>query len=301
MEKIRNFFSKHQWIQHVILMIGIVVVLGLLFFLIIKLYTRQGKEYAMPSFADSTKTVAEASAANDLDLEFVILDSVYIPGVKPGAILVQDPKAGTMIKKGRKVYVSVATSIADKLIMPELSGLSVRQAVSEIYNSGLQVGRLTFDENYYKDNVKEPRVNGRIIYAGQKVSPGTVIDLVVGSGSTSGSVLVPFLIGKNAAQAHRDIYSVSLNVGREHFEGVKDKATAVVYRQEPDYNGVNKYPFGTVIELWYKNASDEEVTRMITDFKVDSSKIIVDEPPEVEDDWWSDDVDDIRKESEFEW
>ena len=40
---------------------------------------------------------------------------------------------------------------------------------------------------------------------------------------------------------------------------------------------------------------------MITDFKVDSSKIIVDEPPEVEDDWWSDDVDDIRKESEFEW
>ena len=125
--------------------------------------------------------------------------------------------------------------------------------------------------------------------------------MVVGSGSTSGSVLVPFLIGKNAAQAHRDIYSVSLNVGREHFEGVKDKATAVVYRQEPDYNGVNKYPFGTVIELWYKNASDEEVTRMITDFKVDSSKIIVDEPPEVEDDWWSDDVDDIRKESEFEW
>lgn len=298
MEKIRSFFSKHQWIQHIIFMIVIAVVLVLLVMLFIKLYTRQGKEYVMPQFAvtDSTKgkTVSEAQAANDLDLEFVVLDSIYTPGVEPGVILNQDPRAGTMIKKGRKVYVSVATTIADKLIMPDLTGLSVRQAVSEIYNSGLKVGRLTFDDNYFKDNVKEQRCNGRVIYAGQKVVPGTVIDLVVGKGSESGSVIVPFLIGKNAEQAHRDIYAVSLNVGREYFNGVKDKTTAVVYRQEPDYNGVNKYSYGTQVELWYKDASDDEVTKMISDFKVDSSKIITEpEFPETEDDMIEEDFDEI--------
>lgn len=280
MEKIKQFFKKHPWVQHVILMIGISIVLIVIISLLIKLYARQGKEFVMPQYAvtDSTqgKTLEEAMAANDLDLEFVVLDSIYTRGVKAGIILTQDPKGGTMVKRGRKVYISIAAANAADIIMPELTGLSVRQAVSEIYNSGLQVGNLTFVDDPFKNNVKEQRANGRAIYAGQKVAPGTVIDLVVGNGDGSGGVPVPFLIGKTSAQAHRDIHSLSMNVGREHWNGVKDKATAVVYRQEPDYTGVNKHPFGTSIELWYIDATDADVEKMISDFKVDSSKIIID-------------------------
>jgi beta-lactam-binding protein with PASTA domain len=276
MEKIKAFFKK-QWVKHLMVMIGISIVLLFLISLFIKLYARQGKEFVMPQFAvsDSTpgKTVEEAMAANDLDLEFVILDSVYTPGIKAGLILTQDPLAGTMVKKGRKVYVSVASASAADIIMPELTGLSVRQATSEIYACGLKVGNLTFVDDPFKNNVKEQKVKGRPIYTGQKVAPGTVIDLVVGNGDGSGGVPVPFLIGKTSEQAHRDIHSLSLNVGREHFNGVKDKASAVVYRQEPDYTGVNKHPFGTRIELWYIDASDADVQKMISDFRVDSSKI----------------------------
>jgi len=276
MEKIKAFFKK-QWVKHLMVMIGISIVLLFLISLFIKLYARQGKEFVMPQFAvsDSTpgKTGEEAMAANDLDLEFVILDSVYTPGIKAGLILTQDPLAGTMVKKGRKVYVSVASASAADIIMPELTGLSVRQATSEIYACGLKVGNLTFVDDPFKNNVKEQKVKGRPIYAGQKVAPGTVIDLVVGNGDGSGGVPVPFLIGKTSEQAHRDIHSLSLNVGREHFNGVKDKASAVVYRQEPDYTGVNKHPFGTRIELWYIDASDADVQKMISDFRVDSSKI----------------------------
>lgn len=287
MEKIKAFFKK-QWVRHLLVMIGISVVLLLLISLFIKLYARQGKEYVMPQYAltDSTKgvTVEAAENDNDLDLEFVILDSIYTPGVNAGIILTQDPQAGTMVKKGRKVYVSVAAASAADLIMPELTGLSVRQAVSEIYASGLKVGTLTFVDDPFKNNVKEQRVGGRIIYAGQKVAPGTMIDLVVGNGDGSGGVSVPFLIGKTAEQARRDIHSLSLNVGREHWNGVTDKTKAVVYRQEPDYTGVNKYPFGTSIELWYIDANDADVQKMISDFKVDSSKIIENpELPDIED------------------
>ena len=74
---------------------------------------------------------------------------------------------------------------------------------------------------------------------------------------------------------------MSLNVGEEHFRGVKDKNTAVVYRQEPDYTGVNKYPYGTSVELWYIDANSTDVAKMVQDFKVDSSKIV--DPNEVED------------------
>ena len=67
---------------------------------------------------------------------------------------------------------------------------------------------------------------------------------------------------------------MSLNVGEEHFRGVKNKRTAVVYRQEPDYTGVNKYPYGTSVELWYIDAENTDVSKMVSEFRVDSSKII---------------------------
>lgn len=295
MEKIKAFFKK-QWVRHLLVMIGISIVLLLLISLFIKLYARQGKEYVMPQYAltDSTEgcTVEAAMIANDLDLEFVILDSIYTPGVSSGIILTQDPQAGTMIKKGRKVYVSVAAASAADIIMPELTGLSVRQAVSEIYACGLQVGNLTFVDDPFKNNVKEQRVGGRIIYAGQKVAPGSAVDLVVGNGDGSGGVSVPFLIGKTSEQARRDIYALSLNVGREHWNGVTDKSKAVVYRQEPDYTGVNRYPFGTSIELWYIDASDADVQKMISDFKVDSSKIF-DNPELPDPENFDDNTDDL--------
>ena len=77
-----------------------------------------------------------------------------------------------------------------------------------------------------------------------------------------------------ADKARRALLQLSFNIGREHFKGVKNRETAVVYRQEPDYTGVNKYPYGTSVELWYIDADDTDVSKMVSSFKVDSSKIV---------------------------
>ena len=55
----------------------------------------------------------------------------------------------------------------------------------------------------------------------------------------------------------------------------------MVYRQEPDYTGVSRYVFGTEVELWYIDADDADVAKMVSSFKVDSSKII--DPNDIED------------------
>lgn len=293
MEKIKAFLQKYPWVAHLLVMVGLSLVVLFLVFLFINAYGRQGDEFEMPVVEG--KTLAEAEAVNDLDLEYVVLDSIYQKGVPGGVIITQDPKGGIMVKSGRKVYVSITCFNSEDVVMPELAGLSVRQAVSELYYSGLTVGTLTFVDDPFKNNVKEQNSKGRTIYAGQKVARGTAIDLIVGRGEGESRSKVPFVIGKTADKARRDIVSVSLNVGREHFNGVKDKENAVVYRQEPDYTGVNQYPYGTEVELWYIDANANEVARMISDFKVDSSKIVMPEdmddgrptPDELEDlDLW---------------
>lgn len=272
MEKIKDFLRKYPWVAHLVVMVAISLVALFIILFFTKIYTRQGEEYEMPDVEG--KALAEVEEENDLDLEFVVLDSIYQKGVPGGMIITQDPKGGIMVKKGRKVYVSITSFSAEDVVMPELTGLSVRQATSELYSNGLAVGRLTFVEDPFKNNVKEQSCRGRSVYAGQKIARGSEIDLVVGLGEGECTNKVPFVIGKTADKARRDIVTASLNVGREHFNGVKNKEKAVVYRQEPDYTGVNQYPFGTQVELWYIDADANEVDKMVSSFKVDSSKIV---------------------------
>lgn len=278
-EKSNGFFKKYPWVLHLLLMVAVSAVILALVFLFIRLYARQGDEYEMPDMVG--KSIAEAMATDEIGVEFVVLDSIFRQGAEGGTILTQDPKGGTMVKSGRKVYVSITSFNADDAILPDLAGLSVRQAVSELYAIGLAVGKLTFVEDPYKNSVVDQSAGGKNLYAGQQVARGTVVDLVVGLGDGSGENVVPFVIGKTADKARRDILAVSLNVGREHFNGVKDKKTAVVNRQEPDYTGVNKYPYGTSVELWYVDADQTDVAKMVSEFKVDSSKIV--DPNEVDD------------------
>lgn len=286
-----NILKRYPWMLHLLLMLGISLVILVVVFIFLRIYARQGQEYEMPDMVG--KNIAEAMATNEIDLDFVVQDSIFRKDSEGGIILTQDPKGGTRVKSGRKVYVSITAYNADDAVLPELAGLSVRQAVSELYAVGLSVGKLTFVDDPYKNSVVEQSCKGRTLYAGQQLPRGSVVDLVVGSGDGTGENSVPFVIGKTSDKARRDILSVSLNVGTEHYRGVKNKATAVVYRQEPDYTGVNKYPYGTAVELWYIDANSDDIAKMVSDFKVDSSKIFENNaeddgrpsPDEIEDNW----------------
>ena len=84
-------------------------------------------------------------------------------------------------------------------------------------------------------------------------------------------------------------------MGREHYSGVKNRATAIVYKQDPDYTGVAQYPYGSSVSLWFIDADQADADRLVKEYKVDSSKIIdpnfIDDgrpsPEEIEDneDW----------------
>lgn len=266
-----KFFKRFPWVLHLLLMLGVSIVVLMLVFLFIRIYARQGEEYELPDMVGMN--ISELQADNPIGLDIVVLDSVFRPGQEGGRILTQDPKGGTLVKKGRKLYITMTAFTPEDAVLPELAGLTVRQAVSELQACGLVCGKLTFVEDPYKNNVIEQTCKGRTVYAGQQIERGSVIDLTVGLGDGMGRSVVPFVIGKTPDQARRDIQAASLNVGREHFGSIKNKMNAVVSRQEPDYTGVSKYPYGTHVDLWYVDADAADVERMVREFKVDSSKI----------------------------
>ena len=288
------FLKQPPWVLHVLIMLGISLVILFIVFQFIRIYARQGQEYELPDVVGGN--IAELKADNPLALDVVVLDSIFRPGQAGGIILTQDPKPGTLVKRGRKLYITMTAYTPEDAVLPELAGLTVRQAVNELINTGLEVGTLRFVADRYKNSVIDQSSKGKTLYAGQQIERGTVVDLTVGLGDSTGRSVVPFAIGKTRDKARRDILSASLNVGSEHFRGVRDRQTAVVYRQEPDYTGVSRYPYGTSVELWYVDADEVDVKKMIKEFQVDSSKILDDgyiddgrpSPDEIEErDTWS--------------
>lgn len=289
-----TFFEKHPLVKHLLYMLAVSVVIVFLCFMFIKIVARQGKEYELPDLRGMALTQLEEE--NVLSLRYVVIDSVYDEEKEGGIVVQQDPKPGTMIKTHRKVYVTVTSYAPSDVVLPELSNMTVRSAVSALEAAGLRCGRLRFVDSPYRNVILETTSNGKMVYAGQKMNQNDVVDLTVGMGETPTGTRVPFVIGQLPAKARRGILSASMNVGQEHFEGVTNRSTAVCYKLNPDYTGVTRYPLGTYVDIWYCDATEEDVERIISNFKVDSTKIFendldlyedytVDADPDFDDGW----------------
>lgn len=268
----KEFFEKHPLVKHLLYMLGVSVVIVVLAFLLIKVIARQGKEYELPDIYG--ESLQELESHNPLHFKYVVIDSVYHADKEGGLVVQQDPKAGTMVKTHRKIYVTVTTYAPADVVLPELSNMTVRSAVSALEAAGLRCGKLRFVDSPYRNVILEATCKGKMVYAGEKMDQGAVVDLTVGMGEKLVGSRVPFVIGQSPAKARRGILSASLNVGQEHFEDVTDRNSAVCYRLSPDYTGVTRYPLGTYVEVWYCDATEEDVERIISNFKVDSSKIV---------------------------
>ena len=270
----QNIFQKHPIILHILFAIAASLVIVAIVFIVLKHYGRVGQEYRTPyvvgQYLDELPNDAE------LQLQYVVIDSIYQPSHKGGFILRQDPDSGSLIKKGRKIYLTVTAFFPDNAIVPDLRSLSVRHAISQLENVGLHGGRLTFVDDPHHV-VLEQKYKGRTVENGRKLEKGAMIDLVVGRGTGSNLTIIPYLVGMAPSKARRSILSASLNVGAEHYDGITDMSHAIVYKQYPDYSGRSEIAFGTPVELWYCDKSVvamEELERMKKQQEEDSIRAL---------------------------
>ena len=225
----------------------------LCFFLWLKyidIYTHHDEHIVLPGFYGVHIQDLD-SICQELDLRYIIIDSVFNKKEEKGIILEQDPRIGTNVKENRRIYFTI-NALQNKVItFPYITDLSLRQTVRKLESLGLVVGELEYKPDLAKNVVLNQKVNGIQIKEGQELFLGTIVDLVIGSGLSDKTTSIPNLLGLNLQKAQTEIKVASLNLGAVIFDqGIIDSANAIVYKQNPKLNEKIKVKLGTLIDIY---------------------------------------------------
>ena len=237
-------------ITHVVTAVGIVLVLLLGSMCLLEWGTQHNKEIPVPDFSGLSVQEAEA-LAKDAHVRIDVVDSVFVKKIARGSVYKQNPLPGNMVKKGRRILITINAVSTKKVAVPNLVGYSLRQAVADLQSRGLSVGRLIYRSDMATDNVLRQQRGGMPITPGTQVEGGTAIDLVLGLNSSDYSSRVPKLTGMSYTTAIDAIHGNSLNVGTVMCDTTvvtyTDSLRAVVYKQQP--SAQNRVRKGTPVTV----------------------------------------------------
>ena len=232
----------------------VLFVLIMLFVLMsLKWWTRHGESIPLPNFVGLHIEDLEQFAKQN-HLNYMITDSVYNDTLSKGMIVLQDPYPNSGVKKGRKIYVTVVSSLPESVVMPNVVNLSVRQAVSLIYGNDLTIKKLDFVNGFDKNAVQKQLLDGEEIEPGVKLNKYTAVTLVVSKGERPESTKVPNLKGLTKKEAMQRIYQNSFNVGNVVGDGGQN-AKLLVVSQSPTPNDAT-YPLGYKINFRLSGGND---------------------------------------------
>ena len=248
-EKAKDILSN--WIvRNLLLAVALVVGLLLIAQVALGIITRHNQTVPVPDFTNMT--VAEAQqVARDGHVGVKVTDSVFVRRLGAGVIYRQSPKAGSTVKKGRSIFLTINSIVPRKVVMPNLVGYSLNEARSELNNRGLTLGKLNYTQDIATNNVLRQTVRGRTVRPGDLVVSGSEVDLTLGLSSDQQPTTVPKVIGMKYVRAVDALHDRSLNVGRVRFDtdirSYADSMNAVVYKQ--DYAGQAR-TYGTAVNLY---------------------------------------------------
>ena len=179
---LRQYLTSRVFFAQMLAAMAIFAVIAYLFFHWITYTTNHGQEITVPDLSKLSAEQAE-ERLDALDLSYIILDTVdFRPEFPKLTIVEQEPKAGSKVKEGRKIYIKINASTYTMVAVPDLVEKTYRQAVPTLQAVGLLEGTITYKPYLGKDMVLEMRMNGKKLKAVDKVLKSSKIDLVLGDG-----------------------------------------------------------------------------------------------------------------------
>ena len=252
LEILKKVFN-HYIVKNVLILvlIGVFILYGTL--VVLRHYTHHGEMLLVPDITGLT--LAEAGALLQAQkMRWHLSDSVYISSKKPGTVVNQNPEPGSNVKENRNVFLIINALAPEKVKMPNVVDLSLRQARTTLESQGLIVGELIYVPHMAENYVLKQQYRGQEIRRGTEIVKGSVIDLVLGKGLSDEKTPVPNLLGNTLTEARQILTQYFLNFGVPIYDHTvitsADTVNAFIYRQRPAAGDDVMLQLGSPIDVW---------------------------------------------------
>ncbi|MGN0095797.1 MAG: Stk1 family PASTA domain-containing Ser/Thr kinase [Corynebacterium sp.] len=152
---------------------------------------------------------------SDRTLTWTVGESVYSDDVRSGIVAEVTPRAGQAVDTGTEVTVKVSKG-AKPVKVPDVSGMSERQARRAIESAGLEVGDV---ERRFDKDVDGGDAIGTDVDAGSEIPGSSPVTLIL-----SNAITVPDLEGMSADEAAAELRDLGLSPGTG--DGVSDTSVS---------------------------------------------------------------------------
>lgn len=228
-----GLIKRSLWVN-ILLALGLSLLILFLFFQTMEFWTNHGEYLRVPD----VKGKNYQEAADQLDkagFDVVVQDSVYYDSLSPLVIIKQFPDPDATVKVNRTIYLTINRATAPLINMPNLVGMSFRNAELEMRAKGLKLGDTMYVPDIAKNAVKDQLIGTVSLKPGTPVAMGTSISLVLGAGIGNEDISVPDLFGMPYSEALTLLESNGIILGVVLPDNdLTDTLAGFVYWQNPE-------------------------------------------------------------------
>jgi beta-lactam-binding protein with PASTA domain len=248
-----GFITKRPLWVNLLTAIFLSVLIVFLYFQTLDFWTNHGAYLRVPDMKGRNYSEAR-SLLEKQGFDVMVQDSVYVDTLAPQVVIRQFPDPDATVKVNRTIFLTINRATPPLIDMPNLVGMSFRNAELDLHSKGLKLGDTTYVPDIAKNAVKDQLVNGAPIRPGSKIPMGSTVSLVLGAGIGSEDVAVPDLFGMSFSEAQALLDANGINLGVVLPDaGLTDTAAGFIYWQNPprytDDRKMNRIRPGQMMDL----------------------------------------------------
>lgn len=183
-KNIREQFMRMPIVLHVLLIVGVLCLLSAITLQALKGYTLHNQAIVVPDVKGLQFEEASTFFENN-DLRYTVIDSVYTKDVPPGAIYEMVPGAGSRVKEGRIIFVTLNARTVQTASVPDVADLSFRQAYALLQSKGFTSIDILYVAGRYRDLALSVELRGKPLKPGERVPVAAQLVLKVSDGGSA--------------------------------------------------------------------------------------------------------------------
>lgn len=243
---------KKKFFLHLLAALVLTVAIAWIVLSMLASYTRHGEVFIVPDFSGKDYELVINQYGEQFS--FIVSDSLFKQGAIQGSVLQQEPPPGSKVKRGRNIYLITVSRQPEKVRMPNLVNLSLREALVTLESAGLEVNEIRLTEHFARNAIVAQTYHGKELEPETMIYRGVAVDLLIGDGGRVVNNPFPMIYGKNPNEVKHLLHSNALNIGKETYLDDADSTASRAYKIEPYFKPGEAVRPGTYVNIFYKSA-----------------------------------------------